>query len=182
VACWVVAVVCGIVVCGIVVCGIIGCGIVVCSVVVICGVVVGRVGSAIDREGCIVESGCSGGKGCDCVVVVVIIVVGSIDPGGEGWSGSCGGKESCDVVVVVIVVAGFAITGKSCSECSCRGAAAEGVGSGVGGVFGWFGWEKGCGIVGVGSCSNSQKLARILSQQVARALSNALSSVETSSR
>jgi len=109
VACWVVTVVCGIVVCGIVVCGIvvcgiIGCGIVVCSIVVICGVVVGRVGSAIDREGCIVESGCSGGKGCDCVVVVVIIVVGSIDPGGEGWSGSCGGRRVVTLLSLLLLL------------------------------------------------------------------------------
>jgi len=46
------------------------------------------------------------------------------------------------------------------------------VGSCVGGVFGWFGGEKGFVVVGVSSCSNSQKLARIWSQQVARALSS----------
>ncbi len=129
------------------------------------------------------ESGCSGGKGCDCVVVIIIIVVGSINPGGEGWAMEFGsrGKESCDVVVVVIVViviAGCAITGKSCLECACRGAAVEVVGICVGGVFGWFGLEKGFVIVGFGNCSNSQKLARIWSQQLARVLS----SVEASSR
>jgi len=58
----------------------------VCVLFRLIGIVIGRVGSAIDRGGCIMESGCSDGKGCDCVVVVIIFVVGSINPGGEGWT------------------------------------------------------------------------------------------------
>jgi len=151
-----------------------------------CGVIVVRVNSAIDWEGCVMESGCRGAeKGCDCVVIVVIIVIviiviGRIDPDGEGWAmdSGCRGEERCGIIVVaiviivVVVVAGFAVTGKSCAECSCRGVAVEVVGSCVEGVFGWLCGENGFVVVGFGNCSNSQKLARIWSQQVARALSS----------
>ncbi len=118
--------------------------------------------------------------GCESGVVVVIIVIGIVDPDGEGGAvnSGCRGKVRCDAVGVAIVVifvvigVGVAVMGKSCSECSCRGAVVGGLRSCVRGVFGWFGGEKGCVVVGVGSCSSSQKLARIWSQQVARALSS----------